>query len=581
MSGRQVSIVLTILVLAVLLVADAVYVTGRLRTDLENGATEIEAGIESLEAGAFESARDSFMSARSSAEAARGTAAHPSLILASFFPVLADDADVARALPEILTLTSEAGLTAVQAGTELGGATGEDLARAIYRDGRVQLETIQRAEPYVTNVHLLLQRALETATDAPVPSLLPLKDALVDVTTRLTEVTDVAARGSVLLKTLPPLLGADERKRYLLLFQSPSEARGTGGLIGLYGILEFDDGAVSLTHVAPFAELFTRFSATDARRLDVDPNFLERYAETLTSSGDANRSPDFEAVAGALLQIYRQENDDRLDGVFATDPVALQELTRATGPLPADQLGTELGPHNTADVLLHDSYIAFAGRPKQHNFFLARIIREYYAALGGGGVNGPQLVQSFAAAASSQHIKIYSRLPQLQRGLAQLGAAGVFDAPNAQMIFHNNLAFNKIDYFLERDLDITLEFDADGTAHVTTRIDITNEAPEAPNALTLSYAEDIPPGLNWMELSALLPGGAHEVTLRMSDDDADVERWQETGLPTVGTDVRLRPGESAEGVVTYEIPNATDVLTGGYFAITLYPHATVRPDDYT
>jgi hypothetical protein len=500
--------------------------------------------------------------------------------LASYFPVLADDAKVARTLPEILDLTTEAGLTAVQAGTELGGATGEDLAQAIFRDGRVQLTTLERAEPYVTNVHRLLQQALDTAADAPAPTLLPLREALVEVTTRLTEATEIAGNGSALLKTLPPLLGGDETRRYLLVFQSPSEARGTGGLIGLYGILEFANGRVSLAHVAPFAELFTDFTTTDARRLEIDAAFLERYGETLTSSGDVNRSPDFAAVSTALLQIYRAETGSRLDGVLATDPVALQELTRATGPLAAPELGTELGPQNTVDVLLHDSYITFAGRPEQHNFFLARIIREFYAALGGGGVNGPQLVKSFADASSSQHIKVFSRFPSVQKGLIRLGAAGMFEAPNVQMVFHNNLGHNKADYFLRRAFDITVEFDADGTAQVTTTIDIENRAPEAPNALTLSYGEGVPPGINWMQLGALLPPDARRATLEVPDG-TNLQEWLEDGRPALGAELRLPPGTGAQAVLTYELPDATDVLTGGYFAMTLIPHAGVRPDDYT
>ena len=42
------------------------------------------------------------------------------------------------------------------------------------------------------------------------------------------------------------MMGADGPRTYFMGFQTNAEARGTGGLLGGFGILRFDDGAASV-----------------------------------------------------------------------------------------------------------------------------------------------------------------------------------------------------------------------------------------------------------------------------------------------------------------------------------------------
>ena len=44
---------------------------------------------------------------------------------------------------------------------------------------------------------------------------------------------------------LPAILGWNEPRRYLILTQDPAEIRPTGGFVGSYGIVAFDNGSIT------------------------------------------------------------------------------------------------------------------------------------------------------------------------------------------------------------------------------------------------------------------------------------------------------------------------------------------------
>ena len=47
-------------------------------------------------------------------------------------------------------------------------------------------------------------------------------------------------------RLLPPLLGADGPRRYLLVSQNPAELRATGGMFGAYAVIQADGGRVRM-----------------------------------------------------------------------------------------------------------------------------------------------------------------------------------------------------------------------------------------------------------------------------------------------------------------------------------------------
>ncbi len=59
------------------------------------------------------------------------------------------------------------------------------------------------------------------------------------------------------------MMGADGPRTYFMGFQTNAEARGTGGLLGGFGILRFDDGTPTVDTLASNRELVGAYAPID------------------------------------------------------------------------------------------------------------------------------------------------------------------------------------------------------------------------------------------------------------------------------------------------------------------------------
>ena len=574
-------------IFVLLLLADGLYVAVQLRRTLREMGQHLTQGVDAFESGALSDAQRSFEAARRSSREARSYTAHPSLTLATFVPVVANDAEVADALPEVGDLTARAGLAATRAGTEVGATTATDLMREIFNDGRLNLGVLARAAPHIENANRFINDALDILEDRPAPATSLLRERYELVLSRLTSASIASRNATLLLDTLPPLLGSEGPRRYLLSFEANSEARATGGIIGLYGVLEAREGSVALTHVGPFAELFTDprsgiTSVDEAVELITQYDFLEPYVRPEGQSVEVNLSPNYPRVAKTLLDIFSELTGENLDGVLTTDPVTLAELLKSTGPVRVRGLPSPVTPDNAEDLLLRDSYLIFQHKPVEQARVLSEVIRSFYDGLNSSDVNAAALVTAIGQSAASQHLKFWVRDKDDEAALQELGAGGglATSRQNVQMLFHNNLARNRVDVFLKRSFDVTVTVDSDGFAHIETLVTLRNTAPKK-GPLSVTYDSNIPSGTNWMHFNAALPRTSEASEWWVNGERVEPTRTVENGFPVAGTVLRIAPGATEKVRIAYDLPNATDLLRGGFMHMRLVPQAGPGADQYT
>ena len=449
---RRLLIFGSLLVLALL--ADGAYVLLRLSDTLLSAADGLERAGEDLQEADLEGAQRDFLGAFQDAQAANSAQGHPAFLLARALPWIGNEATAVRALSQAAGRSAEAGLAGVDAARAMGAGGGE-LTASVYKDGRVNFAAFDRARPLVEDAHRLLTVANSLLETSPTPRLPFIDDALTKARREVDRATDAAGKGSLVLDTLPGLLGQGSVRQYLLAFQSPSEARGTGGLVGLHGVLEARDGQLELLTVGGIDELaFADFGSVPA------PNWFRAHYGPLSATRQwqqANESPNFPVVAEVLLEMYSRVKGRQLDGVIAMDPIALESLLGATGPLEVPGLDQPVTEANVAKLLMHDSYLMFPNAGEQ-NRVLGGLIREFWTALRDRGVDAAALAKGVAEGAQSQHLKVYSRETEEQEALRTLGANGDYShlGPNVQMVFHNNFAANKVDWFLQRHVETNI-----------------------------------------------------------------------------------------------------------------------------
>jgi hypothetical protein len=280
--------------------------------------------------------------------------------------------------------------------------------------------------------------------------------------------------------------------------------------------------------------------------------------------------------------MYERKTGQRLDGVVAMDPVALAELTEGTGPIKAPGLDRQVGPDNAVETLLYDSYVEFDD-PSAQQVYLGKLIEAFWARLGSGRVDAQAFASGLADSANTGHFKIYATDKGDQGALVRVGASGDYTTygGNLQLIYANNAAANKIDFFMHRTIETDITLNDDGSASVTTRVTLANKAPsDAPDSLVFGPGiEGDEAGLNAMVIYALLPEGSQLRRFSINGERRLPAQGREDEHPVAYDVAEVPAGNTGEVEVVYRMRDAWSPATGE-LDFVFHPQANVPADRY-
>jgi hypothetical protein len=246
-------------------------------------------------------------------------------------PILGRDIRVARAVASSATRTARATRQVVTSLQPLQ-------TRAATR------ETIQGASDALLGPHRTLEQDVERVQATRALIATASRDQYLEAAT---SAGVTAERAGQALKLAAGRYGPPGTARWFLAFQNPAELRGTGGLIGEYGILESSRSGPRLVKVAPYQELdaITRTGVGLPRQL---AGRYERFAVDRAWSA-VNIPPDMPTVGRITAGLYKEATGDRIDGVIAADPPAVARILKAAGPISAE--GVRLTADNVTVVV--------------------------------------------------------------------------------------------------------------------------------------------------------------------------------------------------------------------------------------
>lgn len=154
---------------------------------------------------------------------------------------------------------------------------------------------------------------------------------------------------------LPFVLGFDESRNYLLLFQNDEELRPTGGFIGSVGDLTIKKARVESLAIQDVYELDGQL------KNHVEPPFIvRRYLQPHLYLRDSNFFLNYQETASTSAFIYNLESGKRPDGVIAIDLRVLKEILKLSGPI-------KLPNYNI--VVTQDNVSSFIQNTIKDNFF--------------------------------------------------------------------------------------------------------------------------------------------------------------------------------------------------------------------
>jgi len=284
-------------------------------------------------------------------------------------------------------------------------------------------------------------------------------------------------------------IGANQDKRYLLVFQNNTEMRASGGFIGSYALVDLRDGKIKNIEVPEGgsydteAGLYEQIIAPEPLHL-VDP---------LWHFWDANWWPDWPKSATKLMWFYERSNGPTVDGVIAFTPTVIEKILAVIGPI---DMTTGAGVSPATILPFTDESYAAAETPAAtdygvtidaENFWLTtqtiteqnspengkpkkiigdlmnKIIEELPARLNKDSMI--DLMIAMEESLSEKHILFYFNDQELQQKITDLGWSGKVKQTNWDylMVVNTNIAGAKSDKKIIQTINHQAEILADGT----------------------------------------------------------------------------------------------------------------------
>lgn len=435
-------------------------------------------------------------------------------------------------------------------------------------DGTVDLAPLAAAAPQLQQASEAATRAQGLVDAIDTAGLVePLADAVEEARTSLRGATSTLEVASTAATLVPPMLGAEGARTYLLLVLNPAELRSTGGIVASVALLTADGGSMSLNRQVAAGDLPQFESAVLPLTADeeaVHTRQLGRLMQNVTMT------PDFPRTAELAVELWARTGGEPVDGVLATDPVTLSYVLGATGPVESPD-GTVLDEQGAVRTLLYDAYERFP-ESRDADAFFAGAAASVFDAISSGQGDARALVPALVQAASERRVAVWSAHPDEQGLIGGTTVGGAFlsgAADERAGVFLDDGTGTKLDYFLGTGVEVlSVTCPADGApATAVLSIDLTSQVPADPSTvpsyMTWNGSEGPPSGALQTNVTVYAPvgGGLGEVR-EVHDGTAVVGAWrgQEAGRDVVVVTSRLDPGGAERYEVDVTLPTDQEGL---------------------
>ena len=346
------------------------------------------------------------------------------------------------------------------------------------------------------------------------------------------------------------LAGADAPKRYMIAFQNSAEARGTGGILGAFAIVDMNKGAFSVVRTGSNAVLY---SLKDVP-VKVPAEFTKLYGKNPAILQNSNLSPHFPYGAEIWMGLWKKQFGEQLDGVIAVDPSSLSYVLKATGPITLAS-GEIITSENVVAETLQKAYKRYEKDNNARKQYLVDIMNAAASKITSGQFSKVEMAKAIKRGLIENRILLYSRDQVAQKELSTVRLGGFLskDPNNEYRAVIQNIDASKLDYYLKRSVVVETK-SCKNTQQTQVRVKLTNTLKSGHGlpAYVLTRADkgkpaDLVTGQHRFKLFIYGPTNAKLVSVsRENRRDGLGGGSIERGRPIYVADVDLAPGESEE-----------------------------------
>lgn len=525
--------------------------------DLEQARTSAQQAKDALSDGRVEEAQRFADAAQSQSEAANDATHSLPWNIAAAVPWLGSPFETGQQISNVVLGLAR---DVLKPSSQVGVAISPD---KLFEGSRLNVALLRENEPALSKISADARRLEAEAGAISEPAYLAvLGKARTEVQNQTVKITSLLENTALAARLAPSMMGADGPRTYFMGFQTNAEARGTGGILGGFGILHLDNGSPTVEALGPNTELKGPFAP-----LDLGPEYGEQYgfANASTDFRNSNLSSHFPYAAQIWKSMWAQQSGTNVDGVIAIDPVALSYILGAVGPVTLAD-GEKITKENVVELTESIAYQRFPVDQVARKQYLQDIANAVVKKMTGTVESPKQLLDALGKAVGEQRIAVWSASPEDQKLLEETPLAHVIpddSAPYAEVVI-NNIGGNKMDYYLRREIEYAADGCSQDQRNTTVTVKLKSVAPDAPLPDYVASAGGVIPNLPFT-----MPSGSMLTSVRLvATKDAKIlsafsngERvpvftGTERGHPTFEIQVVIPPRQAGELVFRLSEPTS-------------------------
>jgi len=256
------------------------------------------------------------------------------------------------------------------------------------------------------------------------------------------------------------ILGQDNPRQYLLIFQNNSEMRATGGFIGTYGLLTLDRGAIKDIFVEGIFNIDGQL-----REKIIPPRPIQKIS-TAWSMHDANWFADFPTSAGKVAWFYEKTGGPTVDGIISLTPTVIERLLGLTGPMAMPEYEVVLTADNFVELVQYEVEIDYDKELNQPKKILADFVPQFIQGL--NQLSDSQRKEALAIifnALEEKHLLTYFKDASLEKLAVDEGWAGqlLTTEKDYLSVVSSNINGYKTDRVIQESIEHQAEIQEDGS----------------------------------------------------------------------------------------------------------------------
>ncbi|HBY73367.1 MAG TPA: hypothetical protein DEG44_01610, partial [Candidatus Kerfeldbacteria bacterium] len=376
-----------------------------------------------------------------------------------------------------------------------------------------------------------------------------------------------------LSESLVTLLGHNEPKRYLVIFQNNRELRATGGFIGSFALVDINNGRVSSIEI-PGGGPYDLMGNLTEQVVSPQPMHLVNSKWQLQ---DANWWPDFPTSAQKIQWFYTHSGGASVDGVITLTPDVIEQMLEITGPIAMPEYDTTVTTENFYAITQQQAERKYDDTRESKKFIADMTPRLLDKLFSVDAKTLLPVMQVVYDGLQQKNILVYFNDPYLQNEFSQNGWTGEIKQTSGDylQVVDTNIGGGKTDAAIQETIQHQADIAADGSVVDTVTITrLHTGASDDPFAhvKNVDYLRLYVPlgselisaeGFSQPEADLFLPvesGYAQDTDLAavtgevMIDGRTQTRMSQEFGKTVFGNWIQTEPGESSTVTLRYTLP---------------------------